>query len=102
MPFAVAGHLQRVDRIDLVAGRDQRLDPRAAFRLDPDHHRRVVLLVAKVFTDHRVQPGDTRDALGQFRPAQHPARLVLQLDVVVLLGPVIPDEQHSLTPIHSR
>jgi hypothetical protein len=35
-----------------------------------------------------VRPGDAHDPLGQFRPAQHPPGLVLQLDVVVLLGPV--------------
>ena len=49
---------------------------------------------------HRVQPGDARDVLGQSRPARHPAGLVLQLDVVVLLAPVIPDVQ--LTRRQSR
>jgi hypothetical protein len=50
-----------------------------------------------------VQPGDARDALGQFRSTQHPAGLVLKLDIVVLLGPVISDEQHfSLHSIVAR
>jgi hypothetical protein len=35
MAFPVAGHLQRVDRIHQVAGRQQGLDPRSAFSLNP-------------------------------------------------------------------
>jgi hypothetical protein len=96
----VAGHLQRVDRVDLVAGRDQRLHPAAAVGLDADHHRRRLVVIAHVLADHRVQPGDARDTLRQFRCAQHPARLVLQLDVVVFLGPVIANEQQFHVPIH--
>jgi hypothetical protein len=46
-----------------------------------------------VFADHRVQAGYARHALGKLRPAQHPTSLVLQLDVVVLFSPVVPDEQ---------
>ena len=36
VPFPVAGHRHRVDREHLVAGRDQRRDPRAAVGLDAD------------------------------------------------------------------
>jgi hypothetical protein len=36
-----------------------------------------------------MQPGDTRDAFGQPRSAQHPASFVLQFDVVMLLRPVV-------------
>jgi hypothetical protein len=35
---AVAADGQRVDRIDLVAGRDQRPDEQAAVGLGPHHH----------------------------------------------------------------
>ena len=51
-----------------------------------------------MLADHRVQPGDPRDPFGQLRPAQHPAGLVLHLDVVVLLGPVVADEQQPSPP----
>jgi hypothetical protein len=89
MTFPIPGHLQRIDRIDLVAGRDQRLHPRAAVGLDPDHHLGRLAVLTQMFADHRVQPGDARDALGQLGPAQAPAGLVLQLDIMVFLGPVI-------------
>jgi hypothetical protein len=61
--LAVAGHLQRADRVVLVAGRDQRLHPAAAVSLDADHHRRGLVVIAYVLADHRVQPSDARDAL---------------------------------------
>jgi hypothetical protein len=93
-------HPQRVDRIDLVPGRDERQHPGATVSLDPDDDIRVVV-IAKVFADHRVQPGDTRDAYRQLGPSQHPTRLVLQFDVVIVLRPVVSDEQQRSTPIHS-
>ena len=37
MPFAVAGHLSGIDRVDEVPGGDQRLHPRSAVGLDADH-----------------------------------------------------------------
>jgi hypothetical protein len=46
-----------------------------------------------------LQPGDPRDPFRQLRLAQHPPGRVLQLDVVVLFGPVIANEQQSLAPI---
>ena len=49
VPFPVAGHLHRIDRIHHIAGRQQRLHPRPALGLDPDQHlirlgRRVQML----------------------------------------------------------
>jgi hypothetical protein len=88
-----AGHLQRVDRLHLGAGRGQRLHPPAPVGLDADHDLRRLLVLAQLLTEHRVQPGDPRDPLRQLGAAQHPAGLVLQLDVVVVLGPHIPDQQ---------
>jgi hypothetical protein len=35
---AVPGHRQRVDRIHLIAGGDQRSHPQAAVGFDPNHH----------------------------------------------------------------
>ncbi len=83
---------------DLVAGRDQRLHPRAPVGLDPDHHPGLVGILTELRADHRVQTGHARHTLGQLRPAQHPPRFVLQLDIVVLFGPVITDEQQLALP----
>jgi hypothetical protein len=49
-----------------------------------------------VFADHRVQPGYP---IGQLRLTQPSAVFVLQFDIVVLLGPVVADEQHLLHPL---
>jgi hypothetical protein len=45
-------------------------------------------------TDQLMQFRDPGDAFLQPRFAQPSSRLVVQLDIMVLLGPVIPDEQH--------
>src|SRR5262249_49545224 len=93
----VAGHLQRVDRVDLVAGGDEGLYPRAAVGLDGDHHLCGPVALAEMLADHRVQPGDARDAFGQLRLGQPAAGGVLQLHVVVVLGPVVAYEQQTLS-----
>jgi len=48
-----------------------------------------------VLTDQRVRPGDARDPLRQPGLAQPAAGLVLHLHIVVILGPVIPDQQQQ-------
>jgi hypothetical protein len=93
VPFPVAGRLQRVDRVDLIAGGDQRLHPRAAFGLDAHDDRRHLVVITQVFADHRMQPGNARHALGQLPTAEHPPGLVLQLDVVVIFRPVVSNKQ---------
>jgi hypothetical protein len=67
--LSIAGHLQRVDRIHLVAGRGQRLHPRAPVGLDADHDLRRLVVLAQMLTEHRVQPGDPGDPLRQLRSA---------------------------------
>ena len=52
--------------------------------------------------DQRVQPGDPVQAFGQPRPGQPTPVLVDELDVVVVLGPVVPDEQHHTLPARPR
>jgi hypothetical protein len=47
--------------------------------------------------DQRVQRGQTRHTVEKATPDQDPALVVLDLDVVMGLGPVIPDEQRQLT-----
>ncbi len=86
--------LQRIDRHHRVAGRDQRRDPGAPVGLDPDHHLHVLVgFLADLVADHRVQPGHADHALGRPRFGQPPPRGVHQLDVVMVLGPVITHEQ---------
>jgi hypothetical protein len=92
----------RVDREHPIPGRDQRSDPRAAVGLDPHHHPPgrqhpglgIHRVVVEVFADHLVQPGHPGHALGQPRPTQPLPVAVEDLDVVVVLGPVVTDEQH--------
>jgi hypothetical protein len=97
--FPEPGHLQRVDRVHDVAGRDQRLHPRATIGLDPGHHLGRAGVLIDVFADHRVQPGCPGDPVGRLRLTQPSAVFVLWLDIVVLLGPVVADERHLLHPL---
>jgi hypothetical protein len=46
-----------------------------------------------------MQPTDTSQPLGQPGPGQTAAGLVDQLDIMVVLGPVIPNEQHASSPM---
>jgi hypothetical protein len=93
--FLVPGGLLRVDRVDPVPGRGQRLHPRPALGLDDhDDLRRVRLAVpAPAGGDQLVEPGDPVRALRQPPPGQCLAGLVLHDHVMVALGPVIADEQ---------
>ena len=45
-----------------------------------------------------MEPGDPGHPLRQPHPLEDLARLVLYLNVVVILRPVIPDEQHPAPP----
>jgi hypothetical protein len=62
VPVAVPAHAHRVDRIDVIAGLDQRRDPHAAVGLDPDHH---LARLASVLGQQRVQLGDPSHAFSQ-------------------------------------
>ena len=72
--------------------------PTDPISLDPDHHLYRAGILLDVFADHRMQPGHAGDPVGQLRLTQPPARLVLQLDIVVVLGPIVADEQQLLHP----
>ena len=54
MAAAITAHRMRVDRIDLVAGGQQRPHQQAPVGLDPDHH---LGRVAGMAGDELVQPG---------------------------------------------
>ena len=84
--LAVARRRARVDGVDAVAGRDQRRDPGAAVGLDADHD---LAGPGGVLCDQFVQSGDPRDALGQPPGGESLAGFVHELDVVVVLGPVV-------------
>jgi hypothetical protein len=98
VPLAVAGHLQRVDRPHLVAGRQQRPHPRAPVGLDADYDLLRLGVLVLVLGEQLVQPGDPGDPLLKLGLGQPSSRLVLDLHVVVVLGPVVPDEQHPVLP----
>ena len=97
VPFPVPGHLPRINRVNPIPGRAQRHDPQAPVGLDADHHLGGLGIRLGELADQRVQPGDPGDPFRQPRPGQHPAPLVLQLDVV-MISPVIADKQHTSLP----
>ena len=98
MTFPVAGHLHRIDRINQIAGGQQRLNPRAPFGLDPDNHLIGLTIGVEMLGHQLVQGGDAGQAIRQSPPDQKPARVILELDVVVGLSPIVADEQHSGSP----
>jgi hypothetical protein len=46
--------------------------------------------------DEFVQPGDALHAFRQSRDGQFPAVVILDLDIVVVFGPVISDQQQQI------
>ena len=91
--LTVARRRARVDGVDVVAGRDQCRDPGAAVGLDADHD---LAGPGGVLCDQFVQCGDPRDALGQPPGGEALAGFVHELDVMVVLGPVVAHIQDHL------
>ena len=89
MTVAVAGHRERVDRIHLVAGRDQRLNPQAAVGFDADHD---IAGFFSVSSHQLVEPADTGQSFRQPPRGQPSAVGVHQINVVVVFGPVVSNE----------
>src|SRR5262249_10010912 len=87
----------RFTRVPPVPGRGQRLHPRPPVGLDHDHDlsrvRLAVLPPAR--GDQVVEPGEPVHALRQPPPGHRLACRVVHDHVMVTLGPVIADEQHS-------
>jgi hypothetical protein len=94
VPFPVPGHLQRVDRIHRVPGGDQRGHPRATVSLDPHQHRRRLGVGGQMISHQPMERLDPGHPLRQPPVDQPPSSLVADLDIVVILSPVIADEQH--------
>jgi len=100
VPLPVAGRRERVDRVHLVSGRPQCPYPRPAISLDPDDNLSCYLLGRQfrpvrrsMLSEQCVQPGDARQALRQAHPHQPATRLVLNFQIVVVLSPIVSDEQ---------
>jgi hypothetical protein len=70
--------------------------PRAPVNLDADHHLPGFQLFAAVAGEQGMQLRDTFDALRQPGRPDFAARAVLDLDIVVVFGPVVTDKQHPL------
>jgi hypothetical protein len=51
-----------------------------------------------MYADQRVQPGDALQPFGQPRLGQPATGLVDELNIVMILGPVITHEQHHRLP----
>jgi hypothetical protein len=95
VPIAVAADRQRVDRIDLVAGRDERAGQQPTVGLDPDHHLPGHL---GMLADQLVQPSDPGQVITDPAPGQDAAILGQDTEVMVSLGPIDPNEQHRRPP----
>jgi hypothetical protein len=84
----------RVDRIDLVAGRQQRIDDQATVDLDAHGYRFFV--IAGVLGHQRMKIAGPGHAVGNPRFAKHLSALGHHAHVVMDLGPVHSyKEQHS-------
>jgi len=57
MPVPITIHRQRVQRHQLIARRDQRPDHQTPVGLDPDHHRRLIVVGIDTLTDECMDPG---------------------------------------------
>ena len=105
VPLPVARCRQWIDREHLVAGCAQRGDPWATVGLDTDDHLTGALLWRQVgphrrgvLGHQRVQSGDALQALRQPDPCEPATVLILDLEIVVILSPVVSNEQHPATP----
>jgi hypothetical protein len=93
----IPGCLQRIDREHRVTGDDQRLHPRTPIGLNRDLAGHILDVIADLRIDHRVQPRNPRHPLLQPSLGQPAAGGVHQLNVVMLLSPIIPNEQHRIS-----
>ena len=105
VPLPVPRSRLRVDREHLITRRDQRGHPRAALGLDPDLHPPAASARRGRPTRPASPPRSTH-AAGSCpsspsgnRAHQPLAVLVDDLDVVMVLGPVITHEQHPHPPL---
>jgi hypothetical protein len=100
VPLPIPRHLHRIDRIHPVPRHDHGLHPWPPIGLDPDHHLRRIIRsislgpIAEAISDQGVQLGYPLDSLRQPTPGTSPTLLIDDLDVVVALRPVVPDEDH--------
>jgi hypothetical protein len=93
------GRLQRIDRIDRISSRHQRRHPRAPAGLDTDPYRGLVIVLAEMLAEHRMQPGYPGRPPGQPCPGQGPAGKVHQPGIVMIFSPVIPNQhEHRRLP----
>ena len=95
---AVAGDREGVDRVDLIAGGGQRLHPQAAVGFDADHDLTCLFGVAGY---QFVQLPDAGQPLGEPPRCQPSPGLVHQMDIVMVFGPIISDEDHRSPPLVS-
>ena len=89
MALPVAGHRQRVDGVDLIAGGHQGGHPQASVGLDAHHHLGGF---PRELGEQLVQGAHGGHALGESALGQHGALFVKDHHVVVDLGPVITNE----------
>jgi len=90
--LAVARQSQGVDRVEAVAGRDERLDEQAPIGLDADDH---LVSIRRVRRERSMQSRHPREAVRDALPHQDRSCVVDDTDVVVGLGPVDPHVDHA-------
>jgi hypothetical protein len=92
---AVAGGRHRIDGIHLVTGRDERLDPQTTVGFDPDYD---LVGLFSVPGQELMKLGDTGKSLRQSTQGQPDPELIHQVDVVMILRPIVADEYHEAPP----
>jgi hypothetical protein len=96
MAAAVAAHHLRVNRIDLIAGRQQHPNQQAPVGLNPDDDLGWILGMS---SHQGMQRPDSGEAIGDTPGCKHIAVLVEQAQVMVALALVDPEEQHPGPPL---
>jgi hypothetical protein len=90
--IAITVDRQRVDREDFVAGGDEGTDQQSTVQLDANEGFFGFL---NVVGDHLVELGDPLDTIRYPPLSQDAAFLINDANIVVLLGPVNPDEDQT-------
>jgi hypothetical protein len=96
---AIARDRERVDRVQLIARREESLHPQATIRFNADHD---LVRIFRMVGDELVEGADTHKPLGQSPSRDLLACLVHQMNVVMVFCPVVADEQHRDGPPSPR
>lgn len=93
LPIPITINRLRVERVDLITGIHERSDKQTpvSFRTDDD-----LTGVRRMVSHELVELGDAVEAFGESSRGPERSGFVHQRDVVVVIGPVVSNEQHPV------